>query len=173
MQKIKNILLVSIIVTCLASCASTSHTPQQKQVVSRRGQIGLSLEHLQYNMNCMLRIWKNKLIVLSVTPAMGIEMLRVEATPESILVIDKLNKRYAVVTYNELKDLTQKRITYNLLQFILLRTNQEIQYDIPVGSRTIHLTGKLMQREHTGPTDPQYLKLAKYKQVTLQKILPL
>lgn len=173
MQKIKNILLISILAICLASCASSSRTMVQKPVVSRRGQISLSLEHLQYNMNCMLRIWKNELIVLSVTPAMGIEMLRVEATPENIIVIDKLNKRYAIVSYEELKKLTQTRITYKLLQFVLQRTNKEVQYDIPVGSRKIHLTAKLMQREQTEPKEPQYQKLSKYKLVSLQKILPI
>ncbi|MBR5827842.1 MAG: DUF4292 domain-containing protein [Paludibacteraceae bacterium] len=173
MQKIKHILIICILILGLASCATSSSTPRAKQSVTQRAQVTLSLDQHSFSMNCLLRVWKNELVVLSVLPVMGIEMLRLEATPDSILIIDKMNKKYAIVGYNELNDLTEKNISYKTLQYLAQRTNKEIEYEVTIGTHKIKIAGKFAQRERSKQKEAQRLNLNKYKQVTLRNILPI
>ena len=103
MQKVKHILFFGLIAIMLASCASSKSASTKRQTLSQKAHVGLTVDQYQYNVDCVLKVWKNELIVLSVLPMMGIEMFRLEATPEDIIVIDKFNKRYAIITYEELQ----------------------------------------------------------------------
>jgi predicted RNA-binding protein YlxR (DUF448 family) len=173
MQKIKQILFLSILILSLASCATSSQTPRAKQTITQRAQVTLSFDQHSYTMNCLLRTCRNQLIVLSVLPAMGIEMIRLEATPDSIVIIDKLNKKYAIADYNEIQKFTQKRITFKALQYLVQRTNKDIKYEAEVGKHTFKIVGKFAEREYSKQKEVQRLNLNRYKQVTLRNILPI
>ena len=70
MYKIKHILLI-IVGLLLVSCASNRPNRVHKQVMTQRTQVTLTFDQHEYKTNCMLKVWKNELIVLSVMPVMG------------------------------------------------------------------------------------------------------
>lgn len=173
MQKVKHILFFGLIAIMLASCASSKSASTKRQTLSQKAHVGLTVDQYQYNVDCVLKVWKNELIVLSVLPMMGIEMFRLEATPEDIIVIDKFNKRYAIITYEELQQLLQKKLTFKQMQTLAKQSDKNILIETQVGSHILKLDAKLSQPELNTLGEPQRINLKKYKQVTLRNILPI
>lgn len=63
-----------------------------------------------------LKMKKNDAIQLSFAPLLGIEVARIEITPEHILIIDRLNKRYVQVPVSYLKSLGNSELDFYALQ---------------------------------------------------------
>ena len=93
--------------------------------------VGSSLQYqtLSGNLNVNIKTSKNSLgskasikmvrdekIQLSFQPFLGIEAFRMELTPDSVFIIDRLNKRYAAENYYDLAQLTQVNFNFYNLQ---------------------------------------------------------
>ena len=172
MYKFKHILLI-IGVLLLASCASNRQHKVHKQVMTQRTQVTLTLDQHEYKTNCVLKVWKNELIVLSVLPVMGIELFRLEATPDQVTIIDKLNRRYTVMSYEEINRLSPRRISYKMLQLLINRAGKEINFDLQAGTHMLKLKANMGQREYNNQKEAQMVNTNKYKQVSLREILPI
>ena len=70
--------------------------------------------------NGSLRIKKGEVIQLSIAPFLGIEVARAEISPEGILVIDRMNKRYVEVSFAEVKALAHADLDFHTLQALFL-----------------------------------------------------
>lgn len=67
-----------------------------------------------------LRIKKDEVIQLSIVPFLGIEVARAEISPDGILVIDRMNKRYVEVSFAEVKALAHADLDFHTLQALFL-----------------------------------------------------
>ena len=67
-----------------------------------------------------LRIKKGEVIQMSIAPLLGIEVARAEISPNGILVIDRMNKRYVEVTFAEVKALAKADLDFHTLQALFL-----------------------------------------------------
>lgn len=67
-----------------------------------------------------LRIRKGQVIQMSIAPLLGIEVARVEISPEGVLVIDRMHKRYVEVPFAELKMLSNADLDFHTLQALFL-----------------------------------------------------
>lgn len=172
MRQIKQIVFILLIVG-LVSCATSKQSSISKQNVAQKAQITLTLDQHKFDMACQLKAWKNELIVLSVLPMMGIEMFRLEATPDSVIVVDKLNKKYAVMTYDEINEMSPTTITFKYLQTTLKKAKEDITMELKAGSHTLNIKAKLQAPEYNTLKEPQYINLKKYKKVTIRNILPI
>lgn len=64
---------------------------------------------------------RDEVIQLSLTaPFIGIEVARAEISPDGILVMDRLNKRYVQVSFAELKGLAKADLDFHSLQALFL-----------------------------------------------------
>ena len=70
--------------------------------------------------NGTLRIKRGEVIQMSFTPFLGIEVGRAEISPEGLLVIDRMNKRYVQVGFDELKRRTSVDLSYPILEALFL-----------------------------------------------------
>lgn len=61
--------------------------------------LALNMTNRNVNVNATCKIQKDSAIHLSIQPFMGIELFKAELTPDSLLVFDKMNKRYYAVDY--------------------------------------------------------------------------
>jgi hypothetical protein len=172
MYKIKHILLI-IWALLLVSCASNRQNMVHKQVMTQRTQVTLTLDQHEFTTNCLLKVWKNELIVLSVLPVMGIELFRLEATPDKVTIIDKLNRRYTIMSYEEINKLSPRRISYKILQLLINKAGKEINLDLQAGTHTLKLKANMGQREYNNQKEPQMVNTNKYQQVSLREILPI
>ena len=67
-----------------------------------------------------LRIKKGEVIQMSIVPLLGIEVARAEISPDGILVIDRMNKRYVEVSFAEVKALAKADLDFHTLQALFL-----------------------------------------------------
>lgn len=67
-----------------------------------------------------MRIKKGEVIQLSVAPLLGIEVARAEISPDGILVIDRMNKRYVSIPFAELQMLVKADLDFQILQALFL-----------------------------------------------------
>ncbi len=66
--------------------------------------------------DCQMSVVRDSMLTISIMPMLGIEMLRIEATPDSICIIDKLNRRYATTDYKTINQVLTPHLTWNVLQ---------------------------------------------------------
>lgn len=67
-----------------------------------------------------MRIKKDSLIWVSIAPALGIEVARLQFTPDSIMFINYLSKEYFIKSFESFGNKFQVDISYNDLQSILM-----------------------------------------------------
>ena len=66
--------------------------------------------------NGSMRMKRGEAILLSVAPLLGIEVARAEITPQSILILDRVHKRYAKIDFSELYRLLNVNVDFSALQ---------------------------------------------------------
>ena len=67
-----------------------------------------------------MRIKKGEVVQLSIAPLLGIEVARAEISPDGVLVIDRVNRRYVRVSFNELQELANAQLDFYSLQALFL-----------------------------------------------------
>ena len=93
------------------------------QTFSSRLQFSLLLESgKEVSSRGQIKIEKDKRLQISIQPMLGIEMFRIELTPDSIKLVDRMNKRYLVEDYKELKNNSEVDFNFHNLQALF--TNQ-------------------------------------------------
>lgn len=136
------IVLWALILVLFASCSSTkslkkgdsiegmTETEFVENVISHAGgwdaltakmTLAIDLEGKgATKVNGTLRIKKGEVIQLSIAPFLGIEVGRAEISPDGILVIDRMNKRYVQVSFAEVKALAHADLDFHTLQALFL-----------------------------------------------------
>jgi hypothetical protein len=72
------------------------------------------------NASANIRIKKDSIIWISVTPALGIEMLRAIVTRDSIFIIDRLNKEFEAISLDSIGNRMNFNINYSMLESVLM-----------------------------------------------------
>jgi hypothetical protein len=141
-RRIFQLLGVALMVAILASCSTTksikkSHsiegmteTEFVENVIENAGgwnaltaKMSLSLDWEgkgETKVSGTLRIKKGEVVQLSIAPLLGIEVARAEISPNGILVIDRMNKRYVEVSFAEVKALAKADLDFHTLQALFL-----------------------------------------------------
>ena len=99
-----------------------------------------------------LRMRYNDVIQRTLTdPIIGIaEVGRMEISPDNILIIDRINKRYVNTTYEEFGALKDNDITFEAIQALFWEEAQKsdkLSYTIPA-KKTIKLDLRLSNKDH-------------------------
>jgi hypothetical protein len=72
-----------------------------------------------FTANASIRIRKDSVIWVSVSPALGVEVLRCLITKDSVFIMNKLQKEYYLFSYLDLKEKLNFDINYGLVESIL------------------------------------------------------
>lgn len=68
-----------------------------------------------------LKVQKDSVIWASISPLLGIELARVKLTPDSLYLLDRMKKRYAILPFSAISRFTGVRgLTFQMLQDLLL-----------------------------------------------------
>ena len=163
----------------LSSCATKRQAePRRYDSMSQKAHMTLRLDQREYTVNSGVQVWRNELIIISLQPVLGIEMFRIEATQDSLLAIDKMNRRYTSIAYNWSGKEISPQPTYKLLQDIvtspLTRTKKTSnERTFMVAGHEVGIQCKFSQREYNHLPTPRRTNLKKYKHVSLRDIIPL
>ena len=143
---LNNLLLVAIIIFtygCAAKKVIITAPPAEKQEVieidkkpenltllnsknldfntlALKGKADLDINGEQNNVNMNIRIQKDKKIWVIITAAGGIvEVARAMITPDSLLLLNKLQKTYTKKPFSYIYEFTNKQVNFSLLQAVL------------------------------------------------------
>ena len=140
-KRISYLLMTVLMVTLLASCSATksiktSHSIEGmtekefvEHVIDNAGgwhaltakmALSVDLGKGTTKVNGTLRIKKGEVIQMSIAPFLGIEVARAEISPDGILVIDRMNKRYVEVSFAEVEALAKANLDFHTLQALFL-----------------------------------------------------
>ena len=72
------------------------------------------------SVSASIKIRKGEIIRISVTPFLGIEVARIDITPNSLLVTDKVNMRYAEAGFSEICGLLGADVDFDMIQSVLM-----------------------------------------------------
>lgn len=177
----KRLLPILLLLGVLFSSCSTSRSvaPRRYQTLHQKANATVQLDQHQYSMGCTVQLWRNELIILSVQPMLGIEMLRVEATPDSVVIFDKMNRRYTSIAFGDMADAAiQPQPSYKWLQdFVTAPASPKIkaksEKSFQFGNHQIAISCTFSQREYNTLKTPKRLDTRKYKRISLRDILPL
>lgn len=88
--------------------------------MSMNGGITVDMNDQRLSSPLSLKIEKDKQIWISVKPMLGIEAFRVLIRPDSVFVVDRLNKQYLEKPFSWLAELSKAPLQYAALQDLLL-----------------------------------------------------
>ncbi len=81
--------------------------------------LALDLLDRKVNVSASCKFYKDSAMHISIQPFMGIEMFKAELNPDSIIVFDKMNRRYYVINYNYFTERFGVDIDFNSLQALI------------------------------------------------------
>ena len=164
MKKISVIIISALL---LLSCSTTKRVKQVQQQIetdpsrqlleqvvavqpafqsmqSSKARFKIDYSQHSYAVSGAINLIADSAIVISLQPLLGIELYRMEILPGHLTLIDKMNRRYVRLTYQELSRHTGVSLAYNDIQslfmnrvFMLENTQSEmLQKKIVTGSNT-------------------------------------
>lgn len=117
----------------------------------------------------------DSLLIISVMPMLGIEMLRVEATPTEVICIDKIHGQYTRATYEIFDKYITPTLNWNILQQTcaaeLPTGNEKARLQYHFKKHTIELNITYPERQLNTPLRIQRQPLHKYKQIDITQWL--
>lgn len=105
-----------------------------------------------YDFNAFVRIQKDSIIWISINAALGIEAFRVYITPDSVKVMDKLDKYVQYRSVEYIKEIVQLPVDFYILQNIIvgnpvyLDSSQVMMYKERENSITISTLGDFFKQ---------------------------
>lgn len=99
--------------------AVINQAPDWKAVTAKM-QLTLARSAQEVQVSGSLKMKRDEVIQLSLAPVLGIEVARAEITPDGVLVIDRLHKKYVKVSFSELKDRMNADLDYHAFQSLFL-----------------------------------------------------
>ena len=72
------------------------------------------------SVNANMRVRRGEIIRFSVAPILGIEVARIDITPDKIMAVDRMNKRYVEFGFAEISSLLNTELDFNILQSLIL-----------------------------------------------------
>lgn len=133
-------LLLFFLMVCLAGCktsrkAETSAMPESARYLSSKVRLIVPTKDAVFTVNGTMKLIGGERMQLSFQmPIIRTEVARMEVTPDEILLVDRMGKRYVQGTRKELKDVLPKKADFAHLEKILFDASK------PDGKRT--LSGK-------------------------------
>ncbi len=88
-----------------------------------RAQVDAKTPKLSTGFTANIRIRKDSAIWVSISPALGIEVMRAVLTKDSVKFVDRLNKRFYVGDYNFINNALETDIDYELVEALLTGNN--------------------------------------------------
>lgn len=177
----KHVLPILLLLSVIISSCSTSRSLESHhyQTLYQKANINLQLDEQQYTMGCTVQLWRNELIIISLQPVLGIEMIRIEANKDSISIFDKMNRQYTTIAFRDIpKREIQPVPSFKILQDFVTSPNSTTvetknKQSFRFGKHQISISSSFNQREYNTLKAPRRLDTRKYKRITLRDILPL
>lgn len=95
-------------------------SPSRKNITARTSIEILIDDKSPLSFSSNLRIRRGEVIRFSIAPMLGIEVARVDITPDGVLAVDRLHKRYVKAGFDELSSIANTELSFNIIQSLLM-----------------------------------------------------
>ena len=123
----------------------------------------------------MMQAVRDSMLVISVMPMLGMEMIRLEATPLELTAIDKIHGRYAKATYADLNRKLTPSLNWDVLQQLcsaeLPTGNEKARLQYAFGEQTIELVIDYGKRQLDVPVRVVNQPVTRYQQIDISRWL--
>lgn len=117
----------------------------------------------------------DSMLVISIMPLLGMEMLRIEATPTEFTAIDKFHGQYTTATYADLNKQLTPELNWDVLQQLcaaeLPTGSEKARLVYKFGKETVEIVVNYTPRKIDVPVRVQRMRLDKYTKVDLSRFL--
>ena len=155
--------------------ATQAAEPQWYSCLIQNAQAVVTLGNETMRATCTMQTIRDSALVISITPMLGIEMFRVEATPTQVIGIDKIHRQYAVATYDGINRYLSPALTWNNLQDLataeLPTGDKEAFVGYTAGKQTIMLRITYPERLLDIPVRTKAANLSRYQQIDIRQLL--
>ena len=131
----------------------------------------LTMDGQTITANCTMQVVRDSMLVISVMPMLGIEVYRLEATPEELIAIDKMNHQYLKTDYAKINRYVTPSLTWEDLQQI---ASNEVQggpfIGYAIGEKTIALKITYPEKQTDVPVRMLHIDLSRYEQVVVENL---
>lgn len=125
--------------------------------------------------NILMQTVRDSMLVISMTPLLGMEAMRLEATPTQLIGIDKLHGQYTTATFAELNRKLTPDLNWDILQQVcsaeLPNGAQRARLQYAFGDETIELIIEYGERKLDVPVRVAHLPLGRYTFIDVSKFL--
>ena len=131
----------------------------------------LTIDEQTITANCTMQVVRDSMLVISVMPMLGIEVYRLEATPEELIAIDKINHQYLKTDYARINRYVTPSLTWEDLQQIASNEAQGGPFiGYAIGEKTIALKITYPEKQTDVPVRTQHIDLSRYEQVVVENL---
>ena len=131
----------------------------------------LTIDEEIISANCTMQVVRDSMLVISVMPMLGIEVYRIEATPDELIAINKLNHQYLRTDYQQVNRYVTPPLRWEDLQQIAsneLPGGPFVGYAI--GEKTIALKITYPEKQTDVPVRMLHIDLSRYEQVVVENL---
>lgn len=135
----------------------------------------INVDGEQISASITMQTVRDSMLVISVIPLLGMEMVRFEATPFELIGINKIDGTYATTTYVDINRHLVPTINWDILQKLCsaeLPTGKEharLVYNM--GDTMIEMTVTYPERKLDVPVRVTHLNTSRYKKIDISKWL--
>lgn len=133
--------------------------------------VTLTMDGQTITANCTMQVVRDSMLVISVMPILGIEVYRLEATPEELIAIDKMNHQYLKTDYARINRYVTPSLTWEDLQQIA--SNEVVGgpfIGYAIGEKTIALKITYPEKQTDVPVCMLHIDLSRYEQVVVENL---
>ena len=116
----KRIYILLLSVVLLAACTTTRHIPKTitrfHTAEVKKASISIESNGRTFHLYATMQSVKDSIVMLSLQMAPGMELAQVRATPQQLMLIDRMNHQYAVLSYSDLTQYIRPNIDYHTLE---------------------------------------------------------
>lgn len=94
--------------------------PNFSSLYAPKAKANIDFGGIKMSTNGSVTMLVDSIIIISVQPILGIELMRLEVTKSDVMLLDKMNRRYVKMDYAELQAELGLPVTYNDIQAIAM-----------------------------------------------------
>lgn len=129
----------------------------------------------RYSASVTMQTVRDSMLVISIIPALGMELVRFEATPQELTGINKIDGTYAVTTYETVNWHLVPDVSWEVLQQLctaeLPTGSEKARMVYTLGNKTIEMDIVYPARRLDVPVRVTHMKLDKYKKIDINRWL--
>lgn len=135
----------------------------------------IAIDGDRFSANVTMQTVHDSMLVISIMPMLGVEVVRLEATPLELTGINKLDGTYATTTYADVNRNLTPTVNWDILQQLctaeLPTGNEHARLFYTLGDKTIEMTVDYPARKLDVPVRVMHQNVSRYKKIDIRKWL--